>query len=130
MNHTNCPICYEELEVVETTPCIDCGASENSLNVLRIDQEANFAHDSVEYATYRAFEKLEVKMCSLCTLDFATYHSSYFGFKNNKVFSPDDFQFLKKIENPKIVKDKYCKNCNQRLAFSLFVKNVRDINNA
>ena len=130
MSLTHCPICYEELEVVETTPCMDCGPSERSLEILRQDIKENYAHDSATYSKYRAFEKFECVICDLCTYDFMSYDPTYFGFNKDVKLWPSNFQFLKQIETPKIEKDKYCTNCGKRLAFLLFLKQVRGMNNA
>ena len=130
MTHTHCPVCYEELEVVETTPCIDCGASERSINLLNQDIKENYKHDSVQFSLYRAFEEIECVICDLCTLEFTSYNPEHFGFKKGIKMWPSNFQFLKHIEKPVIVKDKYCNNCNERLAFILFTLKLREINNA
>ena len=76
MKQTHCPLCYEELEVVETTPCIDCGHSVHSLSILKQDIAEGFKHDSVTYSLYRAFEKFECILCDLCTLEFTSYDSN------------------------------------------------------
>ena len=132
-NNTHCPLCYEELNTVETTPCICCGQFETSLKVLKQDVKENFSHDSVNYSIYRAFEKYEVSLCCLCRLEFSSYNPEFFGFSKNKIISPDNFQFLESIEAPSIEKDKYCENCHMRLAYLLFTQKLRventEINN-
>ncbi len=125
---THCPLCYEELLVVETTPCISCGSSKTSLKILKQDIEENFSHDSINYSIYRAFEKFEVMLCNICTLDFTSVASEFFRFKKEKTINPSDFQFLKIIKNPAIGKDKFCPSCNMRLAYLLFIEKTREIN--
>lgn len=128
MKHTNCPICYEELEVVDTTPCIDCGHPDRSLDILKQDIDVDFAHDSVSYTLYRAFEKYECVLCDLCTLEFTSYDPMYFGFDKGVTLWPSNFQFLKQVENPEVGKDKFCTGCGHRLAFLLFVLKLRVMN--
>jgi hypothetical protein len=125
-----CPICYEDLGVVETTPCISCGSSENSLSLLRQDIKDGFNDNSVKYNLYRAFEKLECTLCEKCVNDFMSYDPQYFGFDKKIKLWPSNFQFLGTQENPGIESDKYCSNCDNRLAFLQFVIQLREINNA
>lgn len=127
-NCTHCPLCYEELTVVETTPCISCGSSEISLKILKQDIEENFSHDSINYSIYRALEKIEVVLCNLCTLEFTSVDPEFFGFKKERTINPNDFQFLNTIENPAVGKDKFCSSCHMRLSYLLFVGQVREIN--
>ena len=128
MKHTHCPICYEELEVVDTTPCIDCGPSDRSLDILKQDIAEGFTHDTVTYTLYRAFEKYECILCDLCTFDFMSYDPTYFGFDKGVTLWPSNFQFLKHVEKPQVGKDKSCSGCGHRLAFLLFVQNLREMN--
>ena len=130
MKYTHCPICYEELDVVETTPCIDCGASEQSLEILRIHIDSNYEHDSKDYALYRAFDISEDIFCDICPYEFSTYDPEYFGFDKRKRLGPSDFQFLKPIAKPEITKDKFCSSCGMRLAFLLFTLRLRKQNYA
>ena len=129
MSITNCTICYEELTIVETTPCMVCGTNEHKKEILKQDSKENFIHNSIEYNQYRAFDEIECSLCLICTLDFRSYKPEFFGFEKHVNLGPDDFQFLNSIENPVISKDKFCKNCNMRLAFIKFVEEVRKKNN-
>jgi protein-arginine kinase activator protein McsA len=96
--------------------------------ILKQDINENFSHDSVIYSIYRAFEKYEVNLCGLCTLEFSSYNPEFFGFSKNKIIHPDNVQFLESIEPSTIEKDKYCKNCDMRLAYLLFIQTVRALN--
>ena len=128
MKNTNCPLCFNELTVIETTPCISCGDSEENIEILKQDINENFIHDSVVYSNYRAFGELEIIMCSLCTLDFICMNPEFLGLPKDKKIWPSCFQFLNVIEGPKIEKDKFCSSCNMRLAYLLFVKQMRELN--
>ena len=125
MKIENCPICYEELEVVETTPCICCGKDQDKISVLKQGITEQHIHDSFNFATYRAFGKLEVILCDFCPFEFTSFDASFFGFPKEKKMGPENFQFLKIIEKPQIGKDKFCSACYMRSAFITFTLNLR-----
>ncbi len=128
-SYIHCPLCYEELSVVETTPCISCGASETSLKIFKQDFKDDSTHRKVEYSIYRAFEELEVVLCKLCTFDFSSVDPEFFGLERKRTINPSDFQFLNAIEKPAVEKDKFCSSCNMRLAYLLFIEQVRELTN-
>jgi hypothetical protein len=130
MNITNCPICFEELDVIETTPCMCCGNSEDKISLLKKDIDEGFIHDTNTFSIYRAFENIECVLCDICTFEFSTIKPEFFGFPKNKTIWPDNFQYLKSIEPPSIVKDKFCKSCYMRLSFINFTLKLRSINGA
>lgn len=128
MKHSHCPLCFEELEVVETTPCIACGNFDFNIEVLKQDIAESYAHDSVNFANYRAFDKHEIILCDLCPFDMSSFDPEVFGLEKSKAISPSDFQFLTAIENPSIERDKFCLACNMRLAYLLFVEKAQKAN--
>jgi hypothetical protein len=130
MKITNCPICYQNLEVVETTPCAVCGCDKTRVAVLKQDIKEKHIHDSFNFASYRAFEKIEVNLCNICTLEFTSFDPVFFGFSKDKKMWPDNFQLLEFIEKPQIEKDKFCKSCNMRFAFINFTLKLREANSA
>ena len=77
MKSEQCPICGSELEVKEVTPCIECGALENQVALLKQDIKEGFKHDSVEYEEYRIFDKFEITLCGFCALDIGSYEPEY-----------------------------------------------------
>ncbi len=107
-----------------------CGNDEDKISILKKDIEEGFIHDTNTFAIYRAFEKIECVLCDICTYDFSTMNSEFFGFSKNKSIWPDNFQFLKSIESPTIEKDKYCSSCHMRLSFINFTLKLRSLNNA
>ena len=128
MKSEQCPICGSELEVKEVSPCIECGALENQVALLKQDIKEGFKHDSVEYEEYRIFDKFEITLCGFCALDIGSYEPEYFGFPKNKRLSYEKLQFLKKLEKPTVGKDKYCPECKRRLSFINFVLSARNEN--
>ena len=77
MKSEQCPICGSELEVKEVTPCIECGALETQVALLKQDIKEGFKHDSVEYEEYRIFDKFEITLCGFCALDIGSYEPEY-----------------------------------------------------
>ncbi|MEN8134726.1 MAG: hypothetical protein ABFS18_04215 [Thermodesulfobacteriota bacterium] len=128
MKHEQCPNCGSEFEVVEVTPCQECGALEESKDVLRQDIAENYAHDSIEYNLYKIFDNVEVVLCDKCALDIGSYDPEVFGLNKHQKIGFSDLQFLKKIDKPEITKDKYCSDCNQRKAFIDFINKSKTKN--
>ena len=128
MKLEQCPLCGSELEIKEVTPCIECGALEDQVTLLKQDIKENFEHDSVEFAEYRIFNKFKITLCGFCALDIGAYDPEYFGLPKNYRLGYDKLQFLKKVEKPSSGKDKYCPECKQRLSFINFVLSARSEN--
>ena len=128
MQIEQCPLCGEELLVKEVTPCIECGALEDRVQVLKQDIAEGFVHDSITYSEYRIFESIEASFCDFCVLDFGSYDPTYFGLPKGTKIGYEKMQFLKSIEKPSVGKDKYCPSCNRRLAFIRFLLRARDEN--
>lgn len=116
-----CPICFSELEVRDCAPCDDCG-----WNVPTEMEHLNEGEHT--YATYEIYQGLRLTLCNFCAVDFGSYKSEYFGFKNDKRIDFDDFNFVRQIDHPEIVKDKYCPECSARLKFLEFVTELRKLN--
>ena len=132
METAQCPICSNELEVREVTPCIECGALEEEVEILKNDlkEKDNYHHQplSPEFNLYRVFDKYEITLCNFCAVDSSSKEPQYFGLPKNKKIGYEKLQFLKKIIEPTLGKDKYCSECNQRLSYSNFLISVRNDN--
>jgi hypothetical protein len=116
-----CPICFGELEVRDCAPCDDCGWN--------VPTEIEHLNQKIHtYTTYEIYQGLRLTLCNFCAVDFASYKSEYLGFKDEKRIGFFDFNFVKKIENPEISKDKFCQECSARLKFLKFVAEIRRIN--
>ncbi len=58
MQATNCPICYELLEVREVGPCMECGSDPREIEEARANWHT--------YAEYRIFGELALVLCDFC----------------------------------------------------------------
>lgn len=115
-----CPICYHELEVRECAPCDDCGGDPKEINDLRQGIHT--------YNTYEVYPGFRLTLCNFCDVDFGSYRSEYFGFPNGKRIGFQHFEFVKEVESPQVVKDKFCPQCFSRLTFLKFLSEVRNLN--
>jgi hypothetical protein len=72
------------------------------------------------YAEYRVWG-LEIVLCDFCDADFGSYYPNYFGMKTDERTGLSDLEFVRDVEPPKVVcYDKYCPECQHRLAFLEF----------
>ena len=72
------------------------------------------------YAEYRVWG-LSIVLCDFCDADFGSYFPSYFGCKTEDRTRLGDFEFVREVAPPKAVcYDKYCSECQHRLAFIEF----------
>jgi hypothetical protein len=119
MSNTHCPLCYTELEVVDVSPCMDCGTFLHEIE------------DAVEgkhtYAELRIFGDLSLVLCNFCMVDFGSYDPTYFGLPKGTKIGYGKKEFVRAIEVVYIGKDKYCPNCHRRLAFLKFVEQARQL---
>lgn len=119
MNYTNCPICYEELEVRKTTPCMDCGTYDSEIEDLKQGKNS-YAELSVIYGS-------NLVLCHFCQVDFGSYKSETWEFPDKKRIGYEHMNFLRDIK-PEITKTKFCPNCGQSLSFLKFMFEVREKN--
>lgn len=116
-----CPICFSEWEVQECAPCDDCGWK------MPQEKEDLLQHRHT-YSVYEIYQGLQLTLCNICDVDFASYKSEYFGFTNNRSLSISDFTFIKQINNPTIQRDHVCTHCNARSTFLHFLAAIREMN--
>jgi hypothetical protein len=118
-----CPICFTELEVRDCAPCDDCGWN--------VPTEIEHLRDNRHtYTTYEIFQGLRLTLCNFCAVDFGSYQAEYFGFKNGERLNVAHFNFIAQVQQPGIVKDKFCPTCSRRHKFLKFVADVRLLNSA
>lgn len=116
-----CPICFGELEPRDCAPCDDCGWD--------VPTEIEHLKEGIHtYTTYEVYQGLRLTLCNFCAVDFGSYKSEYFGFENKRRIDFFDFNFVKQIEYPVVVKDKFCHECSARLKFLKFVTEIRKLN--
>ena len=120
MQATHCPVCFAALAVREVAPCHDCGHLEQEL--------AHLVAGKHEYAEYRVFG-LSVVLCNFCKVDFGSNDPTYFGlsgmFDRDRA-SLENFEFVRRV-GPETAarRDKYCPDCDRRLAFLVFLLAAR-----
>lgn len=115
-----CPICFGELEVRDCAPCDDCGWQPNEIQDLKEMKHV--------YKTYEIYNGLRLTLCNFCDVDFGSYKPEYFGFKNGQRIGFQNFNFIRQLDNPEIVKDKFCPECSKRLKFLRFLSDIRALN--
>jgi hypothetical protein len=118
-----CPICFAELEVRDCAPCDDCG-----WNVPTEIEHLNEGRHT--YTTYEIYRGFRLTLCDFCYVDFGSYKPEYFGFRNKEALRLFDFNFVKQLEDPEVIKDKFCPSCAARLSFLRFVARIRELNEA
>ena len=128
MTLEQCPICGSELEIREVTPCFECGVLEDQVAMLREAIQTAFEHDSVNYGVYRIFDALEITLCDFCAIDIGSYDPEYFGLRKDDKLGFQDLHIARKLHEPSVGKDKYCPECNRRLAFINFLLQAREMN--
>lgn len=118
-----CPLCFGELEVRDCAPCDACGWN--------VPTELEHLNQKIHtYTTYEIYQGLRLTLCDFCTVDFSSYRPGYFGFENEERFDCNRFSYIRQIEHPEVVKDKFCPECYARLKFLKFVAEVRRLNEA
>ena len=109
-NKKQCPICYEELDIKDCTPCDECGHLDEELE--------HFRENKHTYHLVEVFGR-RIKLCNFCMLDFGSYHPKTFGEENIKrvILGSKELIEVKQLYNEKIQKDYYCKKCNSKINF-------------
>lgn len=105
---THCPICYTKLENKTCTPCDDCGCLPKTLENIEKGQQ---------YTIYELSNGLRLTLCQLCALDFGSYKAEFWG---GQRIGFEDFNFVKVIDFPQPLIDKYCPECHRRSSFLKF----------
>ncbi len=107
---------------------MECGTLPDQVELLRQDIAERYAHDSVEYCTYRVFDTFELTLCDSCAIGIGSYRPEYFGLAGNRRLGFEELDLLKRITAPSLGKDKYCPECKKRVAFIDVVLKVRECN--
>lgn len=115
-----CPVCFGELDVRECAPCDDCGAKPGEID--------DFNQKIHTYTVYEVYKALRLTLCDFCAVDFGSYKPGYFGIRADTKLEFGGFNMIRQLENPQVVKDKFCPECEKRLTFLKFVAEVREMN--
>ena len=114
-----CPICYGPLEVIDCAPCDDCGHMPEEIDHLHQGQ-----HD---YKIYEVYHGLRLQLCDFCDVDFGSYKPEYLGFKHGRGIGWENFAFVAEVHSPTVEKDKFCPECDRRLKFLTFLRDMREL---
>jgi hypothetical protein len=117
MQESNCPICFEVLEVREVAPCDDCGWAAEEIE--------HFRDGSHTFATYEVFRGLRLVLCNFCSVDFGSYDPGHFGLSRDARIGLGRMQEVAVVRDASLGKDKYCPRCRARLSFLRFVQAAR-----
>jgi hypothetical protein len=119
MGQTQCPICYAPLEVRDVTPCVICGGWPDSVE--RFTPSAKFAE-------WRLPAGPVLILCQACELEeFMVPGGWGFRLGHDAGSLPiNSLQFVRNLPVPVIAKDKFCAQCDLRLAFLEVVASVAD----
>ena len=117
--HTHCPFCQTELEVTDVAPCVECGHLAEEIEHALAGKHT--------YAEMRIFGDLSVVLCDFCQVDFGSLNPDYFGLPRNARIGYERMQLVRDVPKAFIGKDKYCPQCNLRLAFLRFVVAAREL---
>jgi hypothetical protein len=118
MSESHCPICYTALETREVAPCYACGHAPSDLTDLA---EGRHTYDEIETLGARAV------LCDFCQSDFSSFDPTYFGRPAGTPMGRPHIQFVRTIRDPRPGVDKFCPQCQHRLAFLRFVVQARDV---
>jgi hypothetical protein len=118
MSESHCPICYSALETRTVAPCYDCGHAPVELEHL---SQGRHTYDEVETLGARAV------LCDLCQSDFSSYDPTYFGRPAGSRIGRPDMQLVRRLQEPQESVDKFCPQCEHRLAFLRFVEQARAV---
>lgn len=106
MSQANCPVCCEDLETKEVTPCFVCGAWESV--------DAAMAKKRV-FSEYLLDDGRKIVLCQLCYLEDICSDQgdtkTLLGINDDR-----DVRFQRSIDLNAKAKDKYCNTCKKRLA--------------
>ncbi len=116
MSDSQCPICFEKLEVRDVAPCFDCGWDPTELEDLAAGE-----HTYIEVLAFG----IPIVLCNFCLADFSSYKPAFFNRRPGAKIGLEEFVEVREISNPSPSKDKFCPTCCSRLAFLRFLAKVR-----
>lgn len=102
----------------ELTPCMDCGGAESELNHFK----------SHKYKEWEVIYNQRLVLRDFCEVDFGSYKSTFFGFKNTTNIGFENFNFVKDIKDKRLQIGLFCNNCRKPHDFLKFVSICRENN--
>ena len=113
----NCPLCGDDMESREVSPCMDCGWDPVELD--HLDDSKHTYHELEVLPGHR------LVLCNFCMVDFGSYEPEYFGLPKNYSLGYEHMKMIRDVANPKQEIDSYCATCKGRSKFLNFVATVR-----
>lgn len=116
-----CPICYAELENRDVAPCYMCGGLPDELAHLKQNRHS--------YAVYRFPTGTELELCEICFLELDSIGGEHWGLDRRNRITTNDLALVRQDFSPRVTRDKYCPNCDARLAYLTALREILDSNN-
>ena len=106
----NCPSCYLELEIRDTSPCFVCGCAHQG-------KELNTCIEKNNFSIYGLKDDTEIILCKYCYLDevLSNQGALLSDLNINLVNATEEIRFFRSAEALQ-TKDKYCSQCCKRLS--------------
>jgi hypothetical protein len=113
-----CPICFADLETRDVAPCYMCGGLPNELEHLNQNRHS--------YAVYRFPTGTEMELCEICFLDMGSIGGEHWGLDRGNRITTNDLALVRQEFSPRAIRDKYCPNCDARLAYLKALREILD----
>lgn len=127
MKHTpQCPLCGSQAEVVEATPCWQCGNSPDRIRVLEQDTREQFQHDSITYSLHGFPGGVEIALCHGCAISCGSYRPEHWGLSGTRRIGFEHLQFLQDVAGRGVQKTQWCPSCGWSLKYSEALLAIRD----
>ena len=117
MGNEDCPLCGAAMEVRNVAPCEECGGDPESID--------RFGARDQTYHLVRVFGGSELILCTGCMLDFGSLDPNFLGLPAGTPYGFEHMEIVREITGPAIRADNFCPECEYRLKFLRFVKEVR-----
>jgi hypothetical protein len=113
----DCPLCAAPMEVRNVAPCEQCGGDPESLD--------RFGAGDQTYHLVRILGTKELILCTGCMLDFGSLDPNFLGLSADTPYGFEHMEIVREMTSPAIRADSYCPECEYRLRFLRFVKDIR-----
>jgi hypothetical protein len=115
MGQTQCPVCFSPLEIRDVTPCFVCGGSPEV--VARFDPTTVFTE-------FRLPGGESLILCPGCELEeFMVPGGWGYRLVAEEKLPVNGLQRVRAVDGARLGRDKFCPECNIRLAFAQVIAN-------
>ncbi len=91
---------------------------------VEIDHAREGAHT---FAECRIMGDISLVLCNFCQVDLDSIRPEYWGEYNTRRIGFADLEFVRRIDDVQIGRDKYCPECGERLTLLIALKKIRDL---